>query len=73
MRMSENNNDPKPNAVALDALKYETANNDRGKKSGESVVTTEALMKGQKSLGIWHGDELYQLRITHAGRLILTK
>ena len=42
-------------------------------KNEKDIVTTECLMKGQKSLVIRHGDHDYLLRITHAGKLILTK
>ena len=36
-------------------------------------VTSEALLGGEKVLMIEHGAELYRLRQTHAGKLILTK
>ena len=36
-------------------------------------VTSEALLNGHKELVIEHAGELYRLRITSKGKLILTK
>jgi hemin uptake protein HemP len=37
------------------------------------VITTEELFAGTRELLIQHGDQQYRLRITAAGKLILTK
>lgn len=36
-------------------------------------VTTDDLLKGQKSLVIQHGDNQYLLTVTRSNKLILTK
>jgi hemin uptake protein HemP len=36
-------------------------------------ITSEQLMKGKREIIIQHGLEEYRLRITAAGKLILTK
>jgi len=37
------------------------------------VVTSETLLAGARELAIRHGDAEYRLRLTRAGKLILTK
>ena len=37
------------------------------------VVTSAALLAGARELAIRHGDAEYRLRLTRAGKLILTK
>jgi len=36
-------------------------------------ITSDQLMKGQREIIIQHGREEYRLRVTAAGKLILTK
>jgi hemin uptake protein HemP len=36
-------------------------------------VSTEQLMRGRREIVVQHGAEEYRLRITAAGKLILTK
>ena len=36
-------------------------------------IASEQLMKGQREIIIQHGREEYRLRVTAAGKLILTK
>lgn len=38
-----------------------------------SRIASEQLMKGQREIIIQHGREEYRLRVTAAGKLILTK
>jgi hemin uptake protein HemP len=42
-------------------------------KSPRQRVSTAALMRGGRELILLHGGEEYVLRITKAGKLILTK
>jgi len=37
------------------------------------VVHSEELLAGDKEILIQHGSEVYRLRVTRAGKLILTK
>ena len=37
------------------------------------IVRSEELLKGRRELWIEHGDEMYRLRLTRAGKLYLTK
>jgi hemin uptake protein HemP len=37
------------------------------------VVRSEALLRGQREILIVHSDDVYRLRITRNGKLILTK
>jgi hemin uptake protein HemP len=39
---------------------------------GERVTSSE-LLRGRQQIEIEHGGELYRLRVTKAGKLILTK
>jgi len=41
--------------------------------AGRRTVTSAALFAGGRELVIRHGSEEYRLRITRAGKLILTK
>lgn len=38
-----------------------------------SVIRSEALLGGQKEILIEHGGEMYRLRLTRNGKLILQK
>lgn len=38
-----------------------------------AVITSGELLEGRKELLIQHGDDLYRLRITRNGKLILHK
>jgi hemin uptake protein HemP len=37
------------------------------------IVRSEDLLQGRRELWIEHGDEMYRLRLTRAGKLYLTK
>ncbi len=37
------------------------------------IVHSSDLLKGRRELWIEHGDEMYRLRLTRAGKLYLTK
>ncbi len=37
------------------------------------IVTSEELLRGQRELWIEHGENMYRLRLTSAGKLYLTK
>ena len=37
------------------------------------VYSSDELLKGQREAWIEHGDQMYRLRLTHAGKLYLTK
>ena len=37
------------------------------------VVESEDLMQGSREIQIVHGDDIYRLRVTRNGKLILTK
>jgi hemin uptake protein HemP len=37
------------------------------------VVDSQDLMAGQKEIGIRHGQDMYRLSVTRAGKLILRK
>lgn len=37
------------------------------------ALDSATLLAGQAEIGIRHGDELYRLRLTRTGKLILTK
>lgn len=39
----------------------------------EKVIQSEDLLQGARELVIKHGDEVYRLRLTNQGKLILTK
>jgi hemin uptake protein HemP len=45
----------------------------QGVAPSPAVVDSTALMAGQRELLIRHGQELYRLRVTAQGKLILTK
>ncbi len=45
-----------------------TAENER-----PQIVTSEELLRGQRELWIEHGENMYRLRLTSAGKLYLTK
>ena len=71
--MDKNKSEQNTDAMAASHSKNEVEFTGGQRKIIEQIVSTETLMNGKKSLGIRHGEELYQLRITNAGRLILTK
>jgi hemin uptake protein HemP len=37
------------------------------------VYTSAELLQGRREAWIEHGDQMYRLRLTHAGKLYLTK
>lgn len=37
------------------------------------IVHSDDLLQGRRELWIEHGDEMYRLRLTRAGKLYLTK
>ncbi|HEY2882062.1 MAG TPA: hemin uptake protein HemP [Pirellulales bacterium] len=37
------------------------------------VYTSEELLQGRREAWIEHGNQMYRLRLTHAGKLYLTK
>jgi hemin uptake protein HemP len=37
------------------------------------IVSSQDLLQGRRELWIEHGDEMYRLRLTRAGKLYLTK
>ncbi|HAA59425.1 MAG TPA: hemin uptake protein HemP [Planctomycetaceae bacterium] len=43
------------------------------KRKQPAVINSEELLGGSKELWIRHHDEVYRLRLTRNGRLILTK
>ena len=43
------------------------------KRNQPAVINSEELLGGSKELWIRHHDEVYRLRLTRNGRLILTK
>jgi hemin uptake protein HemP len=42
-------------------------------RCGEQPIASEQLLQGRSCVMIRHGDALYALRATRAGKLILTK
>jgi len=42
-------------------------------RTGDPVLRSEQLLKGQREILIRHGDKLYRLRHTSNDKLILTK
>lgn len=40
---------------------------------GFALLRSEDLLKGRSEVWIEHGDEMYRLRLTSAGKLYLTK
>lgn len=46
---------------------------DADASAGGPRFTSEALFRGRGTVWIEHGDDVYQLRITRQGKLILTK
>lgn len=42
-------------------------------RCGEQPIASEKLLQGRSCVMIRHGDALYALRATRAGKLILTK
>ena len=40
---------------------------------GQSVLSSEQLLKGQREILVRHGEKLYRLRHRSNGKLILTK
>lgn len=42
-------------------------------RPGARVMTSEELLAGQNELLIAHGQEVYRLRLTRSGKLILHK
>lgn len=56
--------------------KEDTTNNAMATKSplsGSSVMSSAELLRGQQQLAIAHDGEVYLLRVTKQGKLILTK
>ncbi len=47
--------------------------NNNGAKAAEPRVNVLELMRGSRELVLDHGGQLYRLRITALGKLILTK
>lgn len=45
----------------------------KGDAAPPRSVTSETLLGGERELAIRHGDAEYRLRVTRAGKLILTK
>ncbi|MEX0922418.1 MAG: hemin uptake protein HemP [Rhodovibrionaceae bacterium] len=41
--------------------------------SGELTVSSQSVMSGRAEIRIDHNGEVYRLRITNSGKLILTK
>ena len=37
------------------------------------IISSEQLLQGRRELWIEHGDEMYRLRVTTAGKLYLSK
>jgi len=52
-----------------------TSRSSGAKASGAAArpVRSEELLHGQREVLIAHGDEIYRLRLTRNGKLILTK
>lgn len=46
--------------------------NDPG-PGGTPVVRSEDLLQGHREVAIQHGEEVYRLRVTKTGKLILNK
>tara|TARA_R110002072_G_scaffold243821_2_gene403164 strand:- start:194203 stop:194379 length:177 start_codon:yes stop_codon:yes gene_type:complete len=44
----------------------------RGGKS-QAAITSDALFKGQTEVLIHHGEDVYRLRVTKSGKLVLNK
>ncbi|MBX7167341.1 MAG: hemin uptake protein HemP [Pirellulales bacterium] len=42
-------------------------------RSGLRIVTSQELLEGKNELVIKHGEEMYRLRLTRSGKLILHK
>ena len=42
-------------------------------ESRPQIVDSKDLLQGRRELWIEHGDEMYRLRLTRAGKLYLTK
>lgn len=38
-----------------------------------TIFSSDELLQGRREAWIEHGDQLYRLRLTHAGKLHLTK
>jgi hemin uptake protein HemP len=58
--------DAHPDAASRDAAEHKLA-------TPREVRIEELLLHGERELLIRHGEELYHLRITKNGRLLLTK
>jgi len=56
-------------------MKKDGHESDRARPSARTIPTiaSEQLMRGNKEIIIQHGADEYRLRITAAGKLILTK
>lgn len=62
------NPDPPEDASPDDPIRDQA-----GPPSPRRVITTDELFAGGREVWIQHGDQQYRLRITAAGKLILTK
>jgi hemin uptake protein HemP len=54
----------------------EENNKSRGRASRaepQAEITTEELLRGQTEVLIHHGDDIYRLRVTKSGKLVLNK
>lgn len=58
---------------AAKALIYRPASRPAVEQRRAPRVSTEQLMRGRREIVVQHGAEEYRLRITAAGKLILTK
>jgi hemin uptake protein HemP len=58
---------------ALDAVPSPSAAPQASKPPTAARIASDQLMRGQREIIIQHGREEYRLRITAAGKLILTK
>lgn len=46
---------------------------DSNQSPARAVVRSEDLLQGQREVAIQHGEEIYRLRVTKTGKLILNK
>lgn len=60
------------NADPPDSVTDSTSHSERG-DTQPRILPAEDLFQGQREVWIQLGDQLYRLRITAAGKLILTK
>lgn len=63
------------NARMIDELPPSPAENDPRHEDQQrpQIVHSSELLQGKRELWIEHGDEMYRLRLTRAGKLYLTK